>query len=70
VKREGVIKAGDTVTSEKFTGETISIQQLYQDYYEKNKTEAMLRRHLNTPVAIRWRKRMEDELAKIAEQSA
>ena len=65
VKREGVIKAGDAVALEKFQGETISIQQLYQDYYEKNKTEKMLRRHLNAPVAIRWRKRMEDELEKL-----
>ena len=70
VKRAGVIKAGDAVAFENFQGETISIQQLYQDYYEKNKTEAMLRRHLDAPVAIRWRKRMEDELAKMAEQSA
>ena len=70
VKREGVIKAGDAVALEKFQGETISIQRLYQDYYEKNKTEEMLRRHLNAPVAIRWRKRMEEELAKIARQSA
>lgn len=70
VMREGVIKAGDDVASEKFKGEGISIQQLYQDYYEKNKTEEMLRRHLAVPVAIRWRKRMEDELAKIVGQSA
>ncbi len=70
VKREGVIKAGDDVASEKFKGETISIQQLYQDYYEKNKTEEMLRRHLAAPIAIRWRKQMEDELSKIAGQSA
>jgi MOSC domain-containing protein YiiM len=70
VKREGVIKAGDAVAFEKFKGETISIQQLYQDYYNKNKTEEMLRRHLAAPVAIRWRKRMEDELAKIVGQSA
>ncbi len=68
VKREGVIKAGDAVALEKFQGETISIQQLYQDYYEKNKTEAMLRRHLNAPVAIRWRKRMEDEVEKLGNQ--
>lgn len=70
VMREGFIKTEDSVSLVKFKGETISIQQLYQDYYEKNKTEEMLRRHLNAPVAIRWRKRMEDELAKIMEQSA
>ena len=68
VNREGVIKAGDTVVLEKFQGETISIQQLYQDYYEKNKTEAMLRRHLAAPIAIRWRKRMEEEMAKLEDK--
>lgn len=68
VKREGVIKAGDAAALEKFQGETISIQQLYQDYYEKNKTEAMLRRHLAAPIAIRWRKRMEEEMAKLEDK--
>ena len=68
VKREGVIKAGDAVALEKFQGEKISIQQLYQDYYEKNKTEAMLRRHLAAPIAIRWRKRMEEEMAKLEDK--
>lgn len=62
VKREGVIKAGESVSLEKFTGETISIHQLYQDYYDRNKTEQMLLRHLNAPIAIRWRKRIEEEL--------
>jgi hypothetical protein len=28
----------------------------------------MLRRHLNAPVAIRWRKRMEDEVEKLGNQ--
>ena len=68
VKREGVIKTGDAAALEKFQGETISIQQLYQDYYEKNKTEAMLRRHLAAPIAIRWRKRMEEEMAKLEDK--
>ncbi len=65
VMRAGVIKAGDAVSFEKFTGETISILQLYRDYYEKNKTEEMLRRHLSAPVAIRWRRRMEEELSRL-----
>ena len=68
VKREGVIKTGDAAALEKFQGETISIQQLYQDYYEKNKTEAMLRRHLAAPIAIRSRKRMEEEMAKLEDK--
>lgn len=68
VKREGIIRAGDAVALENFQGETISIQQLYQDYYEKNKTVEMLQRHLAAPVSIRWRKRMEEELEKLSKQ--
>ena len=68
VKREVVIKTGDAAALEKFQGETISIQQLYQVYYEKNKTEAMLLRHLAAPIAIRWRKRMEEEMAKLEDK--
>lgn len=68
VKREGVIQVGDAVALEKFQGETISIQQLYQDYYERNKTVQMLQSHLAAPVSIRWRKRIEDELEKLSKQ--
>lgn len=68
VKREGVIHAGDAVALENFQGEAISIQQLYQDYYERNKTIQMLQRHLTAPVSIRWRKRIEEELEKLSKQ--
>lgn len=68
VKREGIIRAGDAVALEIFQGEAISIQQLYQDYYEKNKTVEMIQRHLAAPVSIRWRKRMEEELEKLSKQ--
>ncbi|MFN8384456.1 MAG: MOSC domain-containing protein [Anaerolineales bacterium] len=68
VMREGFIKAGNDVVLENFQGETISIQQLYQDYYEKNKTVKMLQRHLAAPVSVRWHKRMEEELEKLSKQ--
>ena len=65
VIKEGIIKAGDTVTIEKYTGETISILQMYCDYYEKNKSEESLRQHLNAPIDIRSRRDLEEELQKL-----
>jgi MOSC domain-containing protein YiiM len=65
VVREGVIKAGDPVTVEKFTGETISIVEMYREYYAKDKTEESLRKHLNAPIDIRSRRDLEEELQKL-----
>ena len=65
VVKEGVIKAGDPVTVEKYTGETISIVQMYREYYVKDKSEESLRQHLNAPIDIRSRKDLEEELQKL-----
>ena len=62
VLKAGIVKAGDPVTVEKYTGETLSILQVYRDYYEKDKSEAMLHRHLNAPIAIRLRESLKKEL--------
>ena len=65
VIKQGIVKAGDEVSAEKFTGETISIVQMYRDYYEKNKSEETLRKHLNAPIDIRSRRDLEEELQKL-----
>jgi len=65
VTKEGVIKAGDPVTVEKYTGETISILQMYRDHYAKKLSEDMIRRHLNAPIDIRTRRDFEEALQKI-----
>ena len=62
VIREGFVKAGDPVTVERYTGETISIVDMFRDYYDKNKSEETLRRHLNAPLAFRARRDLEKEL--------
>lgn len=62
VIQEGVIKAGDPVTVEKYTGETISIVEMYREHYVKDKTEESLRRHLAAPISIRARRDLEEEL--------
>jgi MOSC domain-containing protein YiiM len=65
VLKAGIVKAGDPVTVEKYTGETLSILQVYRDYYEKDKSEATLHRHLNAPIAIRLRESLKKELEKL-----
>jgi len=63
--KEGVIQAGDPVSVEKYTDDTISILQMYREYYEKDKSEESLRLHLNAPIDIRSRKKMEEKLEKL-----
>lgn len=65
VIKQGIVRSGDEVSAEKFTGETISIMQMYRDYYEKNKSEETLRKHLNAPIDIRSRRDLEEELQKL-----
>lgn len=65
VIKEGTIKPGDPVTVEKYTKETISLLKMYRDYYLKDKSEELLRQHLNAPIAIRDREDLEEKLAKL-----
>jgi MOSC domain-containing protein YiiM len=62
VVREGIVNVGDSVKVEKYTGTTLSILQMYRDFYEKHKTEETLRFHLAAPIAIRARIDLEKEL--------
>ena len=65
VIKEGTVKAGDSVSVEKYTGETISIVEMYREYYGKDKSEESLRKHLNAPIDIRSRMDLEEELNKL-----
>jgi MOSC domain-containing protein YiiM len=65
VIREGFIEAGNAVTVEKYTGETLSVLQMYREYYQKDKSEEMIRRQLNAPIAIRERVNLERKLEKL-----
>jgi MOSC domain-containing protein YiiM len=68
VLQEGPVKAGDPVSTEKYRGETISILEMFRDYYDRNKSEETLRRHLNAPIAIRDRRALEKELQELLAQ--
>ena len=70
VIKEGFVQAGDAVSIKKYTGETISVLEMYRDYYDRNKSEESLRRHLNAPIAIRARRALESELENLLAREA
>jgi len=69
VLKEGVLQSGDAVSVERFTGETVSILEMYSDYYDNAKSEETLLRYLNAPIAIRARKSFEEQLQRLIVQS-
>jgi len=68
VLQEGFVKAGSPVTVESYVGETLSVVQMFRDYYDRNKSEATLQLHLNAPIAIRDRVALEEELQNLLAQ--
>ena len=62
VIQEGPVRMGNEVSVERYKGESIFILEMFRDYYEKDKSEATLRRHLSAPIAIRSRISLEREL--------
>jgi len=69
VIKEGLVKAGDTVSMEKYTDETISVLEMFRDYYDRNKSEETIRRHLQAPIAIRARRDVEKDLRKLLQNT-
>ena len=65
VIQEGMIQTSNEVKVEPYQGETISILQMFRDYYDHHKSEETLRRHLRAPIAIRARKETEEDLEKL-----
>lgn len=64
VIQQGFVQVGQNVSLVKYTGETISIAQMFRDYYERDKSRETIMRHLNAPIAIRARRDLERELQK------
>jgi MOSC domain-containing protein YiiM len=65
VIQEGKVRAGDPVTLEGYRGETISVIEMFRDFFEPNTSEATIRRHLAAPVAVRDRVARERELGEL-----
>jgi MOSC domain-containing protein YiiM len=62
---EGPVQAGDTVTVEPYTGETLTIAEMFRDSYDSSQDEATIRRHLAAPIAARDRAQQEERLARL-----
>jgi MOSC domain-containing protein YiiM len=63
VIREGEVQAGDAARLEPFEGETVSLIEVYRDFYEPKLEEPAIRRILSAPIAVRARKHKEKQLA-------
>ena len=62
---EGDVRAGDPVTVEPYTGATLSLIEMFRDFYIKDLDEAAIRRHLAAPIAVRDRAAKEEQLRKL-----
>jgi MOSC domain-containing protein YiiM len=69
VLQEGFVKAGEPVSVERYSGETISTLDMFREFYNKNKSEESLRGHLEAPIAIRARRDIEKELRALLDSS-
>jgi MOSC domain-containing protein YiiM len=62
VIQEGSVQTGDEVALKSYKDETLSIVQMFRDYYDNHKSEETLRLHLRAPIAIRAREDAERDL--------
>jgi MOSC domain-containing protein YiiM len=68
VAKEGFVKAGEPVSIERYTNETISLLEMFREYYNKNKSVETLQRLLKAPIAIGARRDLENDLQKPARE--
>jgi MOSC domain-containing protein YiiM len=66
VIHEGGLSTETEVHVEKYTSETISLIQMFRDYYDREKSEETLLKHRNSPIAIRARVDIERDLEKLS----
>ena len=64
VIQEGRVEMGNDVKIERYEKETVSVIQIFRDYYDKDKSEETIRKQLNAPIAIRLRTALEEDLQK------
>ena len=62
VLQEGTVEMGNDVKIERYEKETVSVIQIFRDYYDKDKSEETIRKQLNAPIAIRLRTALEEDL--------
>lgn len=65
VIREGEVRAGDSVTLQRYVGETISAVEMFRDFFDPEPRENTIRRHLAAPIAVRDRAVQERRLGEL-----
>jgi MOSC domain-containing protein YiiM len=65
VIQTGMVTPGDGVILQPFSGETVSIRELFEAWYKADHTATELNRMLAAPIAVRYRNRLEEELQKL-----
>jgi MOSC domain-containing protein YiiM len=65
VIQPGYVQAGDLVTVEPYTGQTVTVIEMFREYYAPDHREETIRRYLNAPIAIRARQEKEQALSEI-----
>lgn len=65
VVQEGYVQAGNTVLFQLGTSKTVSVIELFRDFYTPDFSEATLRRFLSASIAIRDRVEKEKKLAEV-----
>lgn len=67
VLQPGRVQAGDPAQLEKFPGATVSLLEIYRDYYAPQKNIAAIQRILAAPIAARIRQKKEEQLRDVLE---
>lgn len=63
VIQPGPVTAGDPVQWQRYDGDTVTVLEMFRDFYEPSLPEATIRRYLAAPIAIRDRIDKEKQLA-------
>lgn len=69
VLRPGTVQAGTAVTLERYAGATITIVEMFRDFYDPRPSAETIGRHLAAPIAARARADVEEKARKAAQSS-
>jgi MOSC domain-containing protein YiiM len=65
VLQPGTVQAGDPVALEPYSGVTVTVIEMFEEYYQPSKDEVTLRRYLDAPIDIRSRRAKEEQIKKL-----
>jgi MOSC domain-containing protein YiiM len=70
VIQPGTLQAGDAVAVEPHAGPTVTVPEMFREFFEPDDSVASLRRYLAAPIAIRARADKEARLRKVLNEEA